>query len=163
MHRLAPALCALLALALSACDALEGRSESESCGDSCQKTGEKLGLKDRKVHAYAEKTFTSDGEDYTLIRVEYGDTEECDLFDDCSYSTYCGFRVGGDDFPLEVSWVSDEDQLFDPEAYCEDGDLESCELPGARLPIMEDEDFETWVYETDPEDEILVDCFADYW
>ena len=158
MRHFAPAL---FALALSACAYLEG--ESDSCGDACKATEEQLGLKARTIHDRAEKTFKSDGVAYTLVRVEYGDTEECDLFGHCSYSTYCGFVVDGEAFPLEVSWVSDEDALFDPELYCEDGELEGCELPGQTLPILDDPDFEDWVYETDPDHDVLVECFADYW
>lgn len=158
MHRLAPAL---FTLALTACAYLDG--DSDDCGDTCKATEEKLGLAERTVHDFREKTFPSDGVDYTLIRVEYGETEACDLLGACRYSTYCGFIVDGKDFPLEVSWVSDEDALFDPSAYCEDGELEGCELPGQALPILDDEDFEAWVYETDPDEDALVECFADYW
>jgi hypothetical protein len=164
MHRLAPALCAL---ALSACAYLEevtgSGSGSDSCGDACEAAEKTLGLAERHVHHRREKTFTADGVAYTLVRFEYGDTEECDLAGDCSYSTYCGFRVDNKDFPLEVSWVTDEDALFDPAEYCEDGELLGCELPGQALPILEDPDFEAWIYETDPDDDVLVDCFADYW
>jgi hypothetical protein len=102
---------------------------------------------------------------YTLARVEYGDTPECDPLDEesCWYSTYCGFVVDAVDYPLEVYWVTDADALFDPAEFCEDGELEGCELPGQTLPVLDDEAFETWMYETDPDEEILVDCFADYW
>jgi hypothetical protein len=122
-------------------------------------------VEQRTVHDLQNKTFTSDGVDYTLVRVEYGDTPECDIFDEnCTYSTYCGFVVEDQDYPLEVHWVTAEDQLFDPLLYCDaDEDIEDCELPGQTLPILEDEDFEDWMYETDPEDDVLVDCFADYW
>jgi hypothetical protein len=160
MHRLAPAL---LTLALSACAYLEGDSDSDSCGDACKSTQAKFGLDERSVHQYDEKTFVAGGVSYTLVRVEYGDTEECDLFGDCWYSTYCGFLVDGENYPLEVSWVSDEDALFEVSQYCEDGELEGCELPGQTLPILEDEAFEDWVYETDPDEEPLVECFAEYW
>jgi hypothetical protein len=164
MHRLAPAL---FALALTACAYLEDKlgidSDADSCGDTCKKTEKTFGLEQRTVHDARQKTFTSDGVTYTLVRVEYGDTQECDVFGDCSYSTYCGFIVDGKDYPLEVSWVSDEDALFDPAQYCEDGELEGCELPGQTLAILDDEDFEDWMYETDPDDDVLVDCFADYW
>ena len=36
-------------------------------------------------------------------------------------------------------------------------------LPGQKLPILDDPDFEDWVYETDPDHDVLVECFADYW
>jgi hypothetical protein len=158
MHHLAPAL---LALALTACASLDG--DSDACGEICKATEEKLGLKGRTVHAFDEETFRSDGVDYTLVRVEYGDTQECDRFGACWYSTYCGFIVDGKDFPLEVYWVSEADALFDPAMYCEDGELAGCELPGQRLPILDDADFEAWIYETDPDEDRLVECFADYW
>jgi hypothetical protein len=166
MHRLAPAL---LALALTACASLEGDSDhsdhaaAATCGDACKATEEAFGLDQRTVHHAHQQTFTSGGVAYTLVRVEYGDTEECDLAGDCSYSTYCGFVVDGKPYPLEVSWVTDEDALFDPAQYCEGGELAGCELPGQTLPILDDEDFEDWIYDTDPEDDPLVECFADYW
>jgi hypothetical protein len=173
MHRLAPGLLALALAALSAlsaCSHLEDLTgigsdgpDNDSCGDACEATAKQLGLADRNVHHRREKTFTSDGVAYTLVRFEYGDTEECDAFGACAYSTYCGFRVDGKDFPLEVSWVTDADALFDPAEYCEDGELLGCELPGQTLPILDDPDFEDWIYETDPDTDVLVDCFADYW
>jgi hypothetical protein len=162
MHRLAPAL---LALALTACsyiDDLTGSSD-DSCGDACKSTEKKLGLDKRTVHQTDQKTFKSGGVDYTLLRVEYGDDQDCGAAGDCSYSTYCGFIVDGKDYPLEVSWVSDADALFDPAQYCEDGELEGCELPGQALPILDDPDFEDWIYDTDPDEDVLADCFADYW
>jgi hypothetical protein len=161
MHRLAPALLVLL---LSACSALGLDDEgSESCGDTCKTTQKRLGLSERTVHHAHQKTFESAGTTYTAVRVEYGDTEECDIFGDCSYSTYCGFVVDEKDYPLEVHWVSDEDALFDPAEVCEDGELEGCELPGYSLPIFDDEEFIDWVYDTDPDEEPLADCFADVW
>ena len=153
---LAAALAAVATLGLSACSSTDGDSDDEA-------TTQKLGLKDRTVHDYKEKVFKADGVEYTLVRIEYGDTEECDLFGDCSYSTYCGFLVDGKEYPLEVSWVSDADALFDPAEYCEDGELAGCELPGQTLPILDDPDFEDWVYDTDPDENVLADCFADYW
>lgn len=129
-------------------------------------TEEAFGLTERTVHDARAKTFPGeDGVEYTLVRVEYGDTPECSVWDDedCWYSTYCGFVVDNTDYPLEVYWVTEADVLFDPAIYCEDGDIEGCELPGQTLPILEDELFEEWMYETDPDDDILVDCFAEYW
>ena len=145
---------AALALAFAACS-----DEKDPA------VGEALGLSQRTVHDLRTKDFVSEGVTYTLVRVEYGDTPECSLLDDedCWYSTYCGFVVAQVDYPLEVYWVTDADALFDPAAFCEDGELEGCELPGQTLPVLEDEAFEAWMYETDPDDEILVDCFADYW
>jgi hypothetical protein len=133
--------------------------------DEAPATGESIGLSERTVHDLQTKDFVSEGVTYTLVRVEYGDTPECSLADDedCWYSTYCGFVVDQLDYPLEVYWVSDADALFDPALYCEDGELEGCELPGQTLPVLEDDDFEAWMYETDPDEDILVDCFADYW
>jgi hypothetical protein len=167
MHRLAPALLALALTACSVVDSIESHlgldDGSGSCGDGCKATEKNFGLEDRTVHDYKEKTFTSGGTQYTLVRVEYGKTEDCDPLGDCSYSTYCGFRVGDKDYPLEVSWVTDEDRLFDPAEYCEGGELEGCELPGQALPILDDPDFEDWIYDTDPDEDVLADCFADYW
>lgn len=139
--------------------------DEEICSD-CTSTEESFGLRQRTVHDARSKTFHGeDGLSYTLVRVEYGETPECSVWDDedCWYSTYCGFVVDNVDFPLEVYWVTEADALFDPALYCEDGELEGCELPGQTLPILEDELFEEWMYETDPDDDILVDCFAEYW
>lgn len=162
MRHLAQAV-SVLALTLAACSTATSTEQLAACGDACEATQKTFGMANRNVHDAVERTFTSDGEKYTLVRFEYGDTEECDLFGNCSYSVYCGFVVGGKDFPLEVTWMTDADELFDPAIYCEDGELEGCELPGQTLAILEDEAFEEWVYETDPEDDILVDCFAEYW
>jgi hypothetical protein len=157
---LALALALALALTQSACSFFD--SDSGSCGGACEGTEQRLGLRNHTVHRSAQKSFTSEGETYTLVYFEYGDAEECDAFDDCSYSTYCGFVVDGVDYPLEVTWNSDADALFDPAKYCEDGELEGCELPGQTLPILDDEDFEDWVYEADPDEDVLAGCFADY-
>ena len=160
-HRLA---LFLLALGLAACK----DDPIDSC-EGCATTEEAFGLTERTVHDARAKTFHGeDGTSYTLVRVEYGDTPECSAWsdedeEDCWYSTYCGFVVDDTDFPLEVYWISEEDILFDPALYCEDGEIEGCELPGQTLPILEDEAFEDWMYETDPEDDVLVECFADYW
>lgn len=159
-HRLA--LFALLALGLAGCKDDDALASCDSCGT----TDEAFGLTERTVHDARSKTFEdADGVAYTLIRVEYGDTKECSETDDedCWYSTYCGFTVENTEFPLEVYWVTEADALFDPAVYCEDGDLEGCDLPGSELPILEDEAFEDWMYETDPEEDVLVDCFAEYW
>lgn len=138
-----------------------------ACSDDpaapAEAAGESLGVTQRTVHDLRSKDFVAGGVTYTLIRVEYGDTEECDELDNCSYSTYCGFVVDALDYPLEVYWVTEADWLFDPAQYCEDGVLEGCELPGQTLPVLEDEAFEEWMYETDPDEEVLVECFAEYW
>lgn len=157
-HRLA--LFALLALGVAAC-----KDDDEVC-DGCSSTAEAFGLTERTVHDARARTFHGeDGVSYTLVRVEYGDTPECSELDDedCWYSTYCGFVVDNQDFPLDVYWVTDADALFDPAQFCEDGELDGCDLPGSQLPILEDEDFEDWMWETDPDDDVLVDCLADYW
>lgn len=152
-HRLA---LFVLALGLAACS----HDDAPSC-EGC----DQISAAGRTVHDARSKTFTADGVDYTLIRVEYGDTPECSEWDDedCWYSTYCAFVVDNEEFPLEANWVSDADALFDPALYCEDGELEGCDLPGSELPILDDEAFEAWMYETDPDDEPLADCFAEYW
>lgn len=151
-------LAAFLFTLASACAA-------ETACDQCESTEEALGLVNRTIHDEAAKDFVADGVTYTLVRVEYGDTPECSEWDDedCWYSWYCGWVVDGVDYPLEVYWVSDADALFDPADYCEDGELEGCELPGQTLPILDDEDFEEWMYETDPDDNALVQCFDEYW
>ncbi len=152
MHRLAPL--ALLTLALAACS-----------DDQPEEVGQVFGETQRTVHDARTKDFVAeDGTTYTLVRVEYGDTPECSDWDDedCWYSTYCGFIVENVDYPIEVNWVTDADALFDPAEFgCDD--IEDCDLPGQELPILDDENFEDWMYETDPEDDVLVDCFADYW
>ncbi len=164
-----------LALALFPLSVVAGCSDNATDCADCATTESTFGLDHRTVHDARSRDFVAadDGVTYTLIRVEYGDTPECSEWDDgesggsgqddCWYSTYCGFVVENQDYPLEVDWVTDADQLFDPAQYCEDGDLEGCELPGQLLPILDDADFETWMYETDPDEDVLVDCFADYW
>lgn len=127
-------------------------SEEESCDGACKTTDAKYGITQRTIHAVDKATFTDgdDGKKYALVRVEYGDVEECDAFDeDCSYSVYCGFVVDGEDHPLYGYFVADEDVLFD------DAD----DLTGHDLPIFDDEDFDAWLWETDPEDDILIECF----
>ncbi|HEU0029158.1 MAG TPA: hypothetical protein VFQ53_00905 [Kofleriaceae bacterium] len=158
-----PTILALLvtSLGLAACS-----KDEQDCSDndSCKVTEQKYGLTERTIHDSQTKDFVAGGITYTLVRVEYGDTPECDLFDEnCTYSWYCGWVVDNQDYPLEVHWVTDADALFDPTTYCEDGEIEGCELPGQTLPILDDEDFEDWMYDTDPDDDVLVDCFADYY
>jgi hypothetical protein len=152
---------ALTAIILTGCSS----DDAPTCNDTCKTTSQKLNLTEANttIHDQGAKTFTAEGVDYTLVRVEYGDTQECDIFDNCSYSTYCGFVVDNQDYPIEVNWVSDADALFDVSQFCPDGDLDTCDLPGASLPIMDDPDFEDWVYDTDPDEDKLVDCFADYY
>jgi hypothetical protein len=135
-----------------------------SCGGKCKDTEAKFDLRDRSVRDFASQDFVADGVTYTLLRVEYGDLEaDCDPDEeDCSYSSYCGFVVEKVDFPLEVEWNSDADVLFDASAFCEDGEIEGCTLPGWDLPILDDEDFDDWIWDTDPDDNILVDCFSGY-
>lgn len=156
------ALAALAAAAaLPACKAIG--SDEGRCGDACKATEQRFGLTDRTIHDREERTFVAGGVEYTLVRFEYGETEDCDALGDCSYSVYCGFRTDGKDYPLEVSWVTDADALFDPAEYCADGELSGCELPGQTLPILDDPDFEDWLYAADPDEDALADCFADYW
>ena len=140
-------------LAVFAVIVFVGCSDDETCDDACKTIETQYALNQRTIHAVDQKAFESEGATYTLLRIEYGDTEECDVFDeDCSYSTYCGFVVGGKDYPLDFYFVTDEDALFD----------EDTELTGYDLPIFDDEDFDEWLWETDSEDEVLIECFADY-
>lgn len=150
---------AMTAILVTGCSA----DPTSSCGDTCKTTEQTLGLSTATIHDQSSATFDSAGTSYTLVRVEYGDTQECDILDNCYYSTYCGWVSAGVDYPLAVNFVSDADALFDITQYCPDGDLDTCDLPGAQLPIMDDPDFEDWVYNTDPEDDSTVDCLADYW
>ena len=141
-------------LALFAIIVFVGCSDDEkSCDGACKTVESQYALTERTIHAVDEKSFESEGVTYTLLRVEYGDTEECDNFDeDCSYSTYCGFVVKNEDYPLDFYFVTDEDALFD----------EDIELTGYDLPIFDDEDFDEWLWETDSDDEPLIECFSDY-
>lgn len=153
--RLALALSTLLLALTGACAESSAPSATESS----------LGLDGRTIRDHRSKKFEADGKVYELVRYEYGETEACDDFDlDCSYSWYCGFVVDNVDYPLEFLWVTDADRLPAVEALCRDPDDGlTCDLPGRDLAVLDDEDFETWMYETDPDDDILVDCFADYW
>jgi hypothetical protein len=141
-------------LALFATIVFVGCKDSDSCDGACETTDAKYGISQRTVHSVDQQTFDAyDGLGYTLVRVEYGDVEECDAFDeDCSFSVYCGFIVEGEEYPVYGDFVTDEDVLFD----------EVGGLTGYDLPIFDDEDFDEWLWETDSEDDILVECFDDY-
>jgi hypothetical protein len=142
-------LFALFALALVACS----DDDKASCDGACKTTESKYALNERTIHAVDEKSWDADGVKYTLLRVEYGDTEECDAFDeDCGYSYYCGFVVDGADYPVDFYFVTDDDALFD----------EDEEPTGYDLPIFDDDAFDEWLWETDDEDDILIECFSDY-
>jgi len=147
----------LFALLLIAC----GHDDDvTACEGACQATQTKYGLAARSVHAANQETFVDDdGTQYTLVRVEYGETEECDEWgEDCGYSTYCGFIVNNEEYPVSFNFVSDADALFDESEYCDDF---GCELPGEDLAIYDNEDFDNWLWDTDPEDDILISCFDD--
>lgn len=141
------ALIALIGLIL-----FVGCEAGEPCDGACETTDAKYGIAGRTIHAVDQKTWDAfDGRSYTLVRVEFGDTEECDAFDeDCGYSVYCGFVVGGQEYPVYGDFVADEDVLFDDD-----------ELTGLDLPIFDDEDFDDWLWETDASDDLLVECFDD--
>lgn len=127
-------------------------NSDESCDGACKTTDAKYGITQRTIRAVDQATFDAAGAKYTLVRVEYGDVEECDAFDeDCGYSVYCGFVVGGEEYPVYGYFVTDADVLFD-----EDDDL-----TGHDLPIFDDEDFDEWLWDTDSEDDILIECFED--
>jgi hypothetical protein len=130
-----------------------GCSDDDSCDGACVVAGAKYNISDRTVHDVDQRTFDAFGEKYTLVRVEFGDTQECDDFDEnCYYSLYCGFIVGGEEYPVYGDFVSDEDVLFDEDA----------DLTGLDLPIFDDDDFDDWLWETDSEDDPLIECFEDY-
>ncbi len=132
--------------------------DDDSCKGTCKTTATKYDLDSRTLHAADQETFVDDdGTEYTLVRFEYGDTEECDAWGDCRYSTYCAFVVAGQEYPVLADWVTDADALFDLDPYCAD-DLD-CELPGNDLAIFDNDDFDDWLWDTDVEDDILVDCF----
>ena len=126
--------------------------DDASCDGVCKTTDTKYGITERTIHAVDQEAFTAfDGNTYTLLRVEYGDTEECDAFDEnCGYSVYCGFIVNNEEYPVYADFVADEDVLFDED-----------DLPGLDLPIFDDEDFDEWLWDTDSEDDILIECFED--
>lgn len=142
----------LLVLLTAAC------SDDEPCRGACKVAESKYGLGDRTVHGAREKTFTTADGAYTVVRIEYGDTQECDEVDDedCSYSTYCSIVFGGQDFPLDANFVTDEDALFDLDEYCTAG---VCEMPAYELAVFDDDAFDAWLEETEPEDDVLASCF----
>ena len=131
-----------------------GCKDSDSCDGACKTTDAKYGMNDRSVHAVDQHTFAGfDGLDYTLVRVEYGNVETCDAFDEnCSFSVYCGFIVSGEEYPVYGDFVTDEDVLFD----------EDYDLTGLDLAIFDDDEFDDWLYDTDVEDDILIECFDGY-
>jgi hypothetical protein len=115
-----------------------GCERSDSCSGACETTDAKYGIGDRAIIAVDQRGFAYDGFDYTLVRIEYG-----------AESVYCGFIVGGEEYPVYADFQVDEDVLFD-----EDEDLS-----GLDLPIFDDEDFDAWLWETDVDDDILIECF----
>lgn len=127
---------ALLVLLLAA-----GCSKSDAtCDGACKTANTKYSITD--IHAVDQKAFTAfDGNTYTLVRVEFGGDED-------ENSVYCGFTVGSDEYPVYADFVTDEDVLFD-----------EYDLSGLDLPIFDDEDFDSWLWETDVEDEVLIACF----
>ncbi len=141
-------------LALFATILFIGCSDEGSCDGACATTDAKYGIAERTIHAVDQRTFDADdGIKYTLLRVEFGDTKDCDAFDEyCSYSVYCGFVVDAEEFPVYGDFVTDEDVLFD-----EDDDL-----TGYDLAVFDDDAFDEWLWETDSEEDILIECFDDY-
>ena len=115
-----------------------GCKDEGSCDGACETTDDKYGISQRTIHAVDQRTWNYDGLDYTLLRVEFG-----------SDSLYCGFIVDGEEYPVYGDFVTDEDVLFD-EVY---------DLTGYDLEIFDDEDFDEWLWETDSEDDILIECF----
>jgi hypothetical protein len=128
---------ALLAIiVLAACN-----KSDNACDGACKTADTKYAIADK--HTVDQESWTAfDGNTYTLLRVEYGgDVDE--------YSVYCGFIVGGEEYPVYGDFVTDEDVLFD----------ETFDLTGLDLPIFEDDAFDAWLWDTDVEDDILIDCF----
>lgn len=152
--RAAHAILVLLPLVLAtAC------ADDDACSSAaCRVSEGKYGLGDRTIRDTREKTFTTEDGAYTLVRIEYGDTQECDEIDDedCSYSSYCAIVFGGQDYPLDAYFVADEDALFDLDEYCTAG---VCDMPAYELALFDDEAFDAWLDETDPEDDVLASCF----
>jgi hypothetical protein len=151
--RAAHAILVLLPLVLAA-----ACSDDACSGPGCEVADSKYGLGDRTIRDAREKTFTAAEGAYTVVRIEYGYTLECDELDDedCSYSTYCAIVYGGQDYPLDAYFVTDEDVLFDLDEYCYAG---VCDMPAYELAVFDDEAFGEWLDETDPEDDILASCF----
>lgn len=109
-----------------------------ACKDDEASTGASYGIAD-SIIAVDRRTFTAfDGNAYTLARVEYG-----------ANSVYCSFTVGGEEYPIYADFQTDEDVLFD-----EDEDL-----TGWDLAIFDDEDFDAWMWDTDADDDVLIECF----
>jgi hypothetical protein len=153
------ALVALVALALlPACDALRPPGGPPGAEAKAAPAGLQLDFAARQVRREDRRRFRAAGEAYDLVRIEYGAAPTCDGAGDCSYSVYCGFVVGGRHYPLEVDWASEADALFDLATVCADGDVSDCELPGERLAIVDDEAFEAWAWEVDPDAEVIGEC-----
>src|SRR6188508_371706 len=89
-----------------------GCGDDDSCDGACATTATKYGITST-IHDVQQRTFEAFDESYTLVRIEYGNVQECDEYDDCYYSLYCGFIVGGEEYPVYGDFVSDEDVLFD--------------------------------------------------
>lgn len=63
---------------------------------------------------------------------------------------------GGQDYPLDANFVSDEDALFDLDEYCTAG---TCDMPAYDLAVFDDATFDEWLDATDPEVDVLASCF----
>ena len=139
LELLLPAVALVAALLLAGCT-----DDKHDCSnDACKTTEKELGLDSRTVRDARTKAFDSDGTTYTLVRVEYGDTPECDPADDssCWYSTYCGWVANNQDYPLSFYWVTDADALFTPtDIQCDEASVEDCTLPGEDLPVLVHQD-----------------------
>ena len=130
-----------------------GCDDGESCDGACATTASKYGIANGTIRDVQQRTFEAFDDNYTLVRIEFGNVQECDEFDEnCYYSLYCGFIVGGEEYPVHGDFVSDEDVLFD----------EDYDLTGLDLEIFEDDDFDSWLWDTDSEDDVLIECFEDY-
>ena len=129
-----------------------GCGDGDSCDGACATTDKKYGIAARDIHDVDQRSWDAFGAQYTLVRIEFG-AQECDEFgEDCTYSLYCGFIVGGEEYPVYGDFVSDADVLFDEDA----------DLTGLDLPIFDDDDFDDWLWDTDSEDDALIECFEDY-
>ena len=134
MRHVLLALIPLLLLAI-------GCGDGDSCDGACATTDAKYGISERKIHAVDQRSWDAFDEKYTLVRVEFG-----------ADSLYCGFIVGGEEYPVYGDFTVDEDVLFD----------EDWDLTGLDLAIFDDDDFDDWLWETDSEDDALIECFEDY-
>ena len=145
-------------IVLAGCSADVASHNECNNGEACQSIESAHDLTKFGVVDQRSEVFTSDGVDYTLVRIAYGAGDGCDdNGENCDvYSSYCAWVTNGTEYPLFFEFLYDDEQLFDPSLYCDD--LGTCDMPGEALDINYDADYKDWAFFTSPDDDPLVLC-----